>query len=43
MKTVCPHNYHHNGLVVHIGCTNEPKSVQQALGKNNNLSGGHVS
>ena len=42
MKTVCLHNYHHNGFVVHIGCTNDPKSVQQALGKEHNLSGGHV-
>ena len=38
MKTVCLHNYHHNGFVVHIGCTKEPKSVQQALGKEHNLS-----
>ena len=43
MKTVCLHNFHHNGFVVHIGCTNEPKSVQQAVGKEHNLSGGHVS
>ena len=43
MKAVCLHNYHHNGFVVHIGCTNEPKIVQQALGKEHNLSGGHVS
>ena len=43
MKTVCLHNFHRNGFVVHIGCTNEPKSVQQAVGKEHNLSGGHVS
>ena len=43
MKTVCPHNHHHNGFVVHIGGTNEPKSVQRALSKKNNISGGHVS
>ena len=43
MKTLCLHNYLHNDFVVHIGCTNEPKSVQQALGKEHNLSGGHVS
>ena len=43
MKTVCLHNYHRKEFVVHIGCTNEPKSVQQALGKEHNLSGGHVS
>ena len=43
MKTVCLHNYHHNGFVIHIGCTNEPKSVQQALGKEHSLIGGHVS
>ena len=43
MKTVCPHNYQHNGFVVHTGGINEPKSVQQALSKENNISGGHVS
>ena len=43
MKTVCLHNYHHNDFVLHIGCTNEPKSVQQDLGKEHNLSGRHVS
>ena len=43
MKTVCLHNYHQNRFVVHIGCTDEPKSVQQALSKEHNISGGHVS
>ena len=42
MKTVCPHKYrhkyHHNGFVVPIGDTNEPKSLHQALSKEHNIN-----
>ena len=43
MKTVCLHKYHHKGFMVHIGGNNEPKSIQQALSKEHNISCGHVS
>ena len=42
MQAVGSHNYH-NGFAVHIGGSNEPKSIQQALSKDHNISGGHVS
>ena len=42
MKTVCPHKYHrkyhHTGFVVHIGDTNEPKSLHHALSKEHNIN-----
>ena len=38
-----PHKYHHNGFKVHIGGTNEPKGLHQALSKKHNINCSDVS
>ena len=40
---MCPHKYHHNGFVVHIGGTDEPKSLHQAQSKEDNINCSDVS